>query len=170
MFLIQSFRLCIAEKKVKALCVAAGRDIKTLKQWREEMKAGNGFLVWENANEQHRYVWFADASCAWRIPLTHPMDRLLCEATCTLLQSRQEQYTTPPPKGLAIELSGKWQYLLTWNTHILPIAVRVGSRTGEGTLDAAVARRKTRPGSFVAGEGWGLSWQGLFSGGGPIVS
>lgn len=30
----------------------------------------------------------------------------------------------------------------------------------EGPLDAAVAQRKTRPGSFVAGEGWGLSWQG----------
>lgn len=77
-----------------------------------------------------------------------------------LLQSRQAQYTPPPLKGLAIELSGKWQYLLTWNTHILPIGVGVGSGTGEGPLDAAVARRKSRPGSFVAGGGWGLCWRG----------
>lgn len=55
---------------------------------------------------------------------------LMCEATCTpRCQRRPAQYTTPPPpplKGLAIELSGKWQYLLTWNTHILPIGVGVG--------------------------------------------
>ena len=45
------------------------------------------------------------------------MDRLLCGGhTLPPSQSRQAQYATPPTppfKGLAIELSGKWQYLLT---------------------------------------------------------
>ncbi|KAG7226257.1 hypothetical protein INR49_003008 [Caranx melampygus] len=58
--------------------------------------------------------------CAWRIPLTHPVDRLLCEATCTpvakqagAIRNLPLPLSTPALKGLAIELSGKWQYLLT---------------------------------------------------------
>lgn len=155
------FRLYIGEKKeVKAVCVVACKDIQSsfcCKSCGEEMKAGNGFLVWENADELCRYVWFADSSCAWRIPLTHPKIWLLCEAKCRLplLQSRQAQYATPL-KGTVIELSGKWQYLLTWNTHIIAIGVGVGSGAGQGLLEAAVAR----PGSFVAGEGKGLSCWG----------
>lgn len=72
-------------------------------------------------------------------------------------------------KGTVIELSSKWQYLLTWNTHILPIGVGVGSETEEGLHDAAVVQRKNRPGSFVAQEGWGSCLKGLFSSSHAIV-
>lgn len=125
------------------------------------MKAGNGFLVWENADELYRYVWFADSSCAWRIPLTHPMDWLLCEATCTPVAKQAGAIRNPPPlpKGLAIELSGKWQYLLTWNTHILPIGVGVGQGLGKDPLMQLWPRERpdqevlwcTRVGALLAG-------------------
>ena len=174
----QSFRLCIAEgKKRSKLCVCGGFwghqlilccKISGGRKWKLEMVS----LVWENADEPYRCVWFADPSCAGRIPLTHPMDRLLCETTCAPAAKQAGAIRNPPPphthtlpplKGLAIELSGKWQYLLTWNTHILPIGVGVGSGTGEGPLDAAVA-----PGERADREvfcGWrrvgGLSWRGV---------
>lgn len=89
----------------------------------EEIKAGNGVPVWENADELHRYVWFADSSCAWRIPLTRPMDRLLCEATRTPVakQAGNTQPPTPPERAghwtlrqVAIFAHLKYTHLANW--------------------------------------------------------
>lgn len=47
----------------------------------------------------YRYVWFADSSCACRIPWAHPMERLLCEATCTPVTKQAGAIRNPPLKG-----------------------------------------------------------------------
>lgn len=109
-------------KGVRAPWVVAWEDIFCCKtygwrKWKLE-------TVWENADELCLYVWFAGSSCAWRIPLAHPEDWLLCEATCTSVQSRQAQYATsspPPEKGghwtlrqVAIFAHLKYTHLANW--------------------------------------------------------
>lgn len=48
---------------------------------------------------------------------------------------------TQPLKGTAIELSSKWQYLLTWNTHKSPIEAQGPGLQGLVT-QAAVRERE----------------------------
>lgn len=94
-------------------------------------------------------------------PLTHPMDRLLCEATCTPVAKQAGVICNPPPpkKGwpLNSQASGN---ICSPEIHT---SCQLGSGWAQGLEKGLLGcscgrRRKSRPGSFVALEGWGLSW------------
>lgn len=128
----------------------------------EEVKAGNSFPVWENADELQRYVWFADSSCAWRIPLDPSYGSVAVWGhmyPCCKAGRRNMQPPSPPKKGwpLNSQASGN---ICSPEVHT---SCQLGSGWAQGLEKGLLGcscgrRRKSRPGSFVALEGWGLSW------------
>ena len=151
------------EKKRSKLCVCGGFwghqlilccKISGGRKWKLEMVS----LVWENADEPYRCVWFADPSCAGRIPLTHPVDRLLCETTCAPAAKQAGAIRNPPPththpptseraghwtlRQVAIFAHLKYTHLANWG--------RGGLRDwGRTPWCSCGPRRKSRPGSFL---------------------
>ena len=124
-------------------------------------------LVWENADEPYRYVWFADPSCVGRIPPDPSCGPVAvwdhmcpcCKAGGRNTQPPPHTHThTHPPtperaghwtlRQVAIFAHLKYTHLTNWGRGGL-------GDSGRTPWCSCGPRRKSRPGSFVAGGGWG---------------
>lgn len=176
----QRFRLCIAEIKVKSVCVVAGRDVKSpfcckscgRRKWKLETVSCSGKM-------QMSYIGMFDLLTP-AVPGEFPWP-ILCTGCCVrphvpLLQSRQAQYATYP--SLSLPLPWKdWPLNSQASGNICSPEIHTSCQLGSGWARGLGKDPLMqlwpgeRPDQEVLRleEGGGCLGGGLFSGGGPIV-